>query len=202
MSKTPLNCVILYGSYRPNPLGMRAVRYLQQKGENEGHKMVVVDAKSYNLPILAQRHMDYASMTSRSVEDEAVFTQLEKISAHLKAADGFIVVAGEYNHSVQPGLKNLIDYFYSEYFYKPAGVVVYSVGRFGGGRGVSNLKVILNELGMVTVPSMMYMPQLDQMMDEKGEDKGAFQDSAKKFLGDWAWYTSALKTARLAGLPA
>jgi multimeric flavodoxin WrbA len=34
-------------------------------------------------------------------------------------ADGFIFVTGEYNWRVQPGLKNLMDRFLEEWFWRP-----------------------------------------------------------------------------------
>jgi hypothetical protein len=36
---------------------------------------------------------------------------LEQLAQKIKAADGFIFVAGEYNWGVRPGLKNLTDHF-------------------------------------------------------------------------------------------
>ena len=33
--------------------------------------------------------------------------------------DGFVFVTGEYNWGVQPGLKNLTDYFLEEWFWQP-----------------------------------------------------------------------------------
>ena len=45
-------------------------------------------------------------------------------------ADAYIMVSGEYNHAIPPGLTNLIDHFPTSAFgYKPSGIVCYSPGR-------------------------------------------------------------------------
>ncbi len=51
-------------------------------------------------------------------------------------ADGFCIVSAEYNHSIPPGMSNLIDYFLEEYFWRPSAIVCYSQrGPFGGVAG-------------------------------------------------------------------
>lgn len=55
---------------------------------------------------------------------------MEKLHQILESADGFIIVTGEYNHSIPPALKNLSDHFQTEYYFKPSGIVSYSAGAF------------------------------------------------------------------------
>jgi NAD(P)H-dependent FMN reductase len=59
---------------------------------------------------------------------------MARIAEILKAADGFVIVSAEYNHSIPAALKNILDYFQSEYLYKPSAIVTYSAGPFGGVR--------------------------------------------------------------------
>jgi NAD(P)H-dependent FMN reductase len=54
---------------------------------------------------------------------------MQRVAELLSAADGFVVVSGEYNHSIPAALKNLLDHFQSEYHYKPSGIVTYSAGH-------------------------------------------------------------------------
>ena len=47
----------------------------------------------------------------------------------VKAADAYVIVSGEYNHSIPPALSNMMDHFGgSSYAYKPSGIVCYSPG--------------------------------------------------------------------------
>ena len=59
---------------------------------------------------------------------------LERFALLYRAADAFIVVSGEYNHSIPPALSNLLDHFLEEYFFRPSAIVCYSAGAFGGVR--------------------------------------------------------------------
>ena len=48
----------------------------------------------------------------------------------VKEADAFVVVSGEYNHSVPPALTNMLDHFPGSIFsYKPSAIVCYSAGK-------------------------------------------------------------------------
>ena len=48
--------------------------------------------------------------------------------AEARSADAFVVVSGEYNHSISPALSNLLDHFLEEYFWRPSAIVCYSAG--------------------------------------------------------------------------
>ncbi len=47
-------------------------------------------------------------------------------------SEGHIAVTPEYNHSTSGALKNTLDYFLEEYYFKPSAIVSYSPGLFGG----------------------------------------------------------------------
>ena len=66
---------------------------------------------------------------------------LEALAETYRAADGFVVVSGEYNHGIPPALKNLLDHFLEEYFFRPSAIVSYSAGAFGGVRAAMQLRM-------------------------------------------------------------
>ena len=122
---------------------------------------------------------------------------MQKAHEVLDAADGFVVVGGEWNHSIPPALKNLLDHFQSEYHYKPAGIVTYSAGPFGGARAAPHYRVILGELGMVTVSIMFAISKIhDQFTDEGDDPDGVYTKRAGRFLDELEWYAEALKAKR------
>ena len=55
-------------------------------------------------------------------------------------ADGYMPITPEYNHITSAALKNTLDYFLEEYYFKPSAIVSYSVGGFGGVNAVHILK--------------------------------------------------------------
>ena len=52
---------------------------------------------------------------------------LQECGQKVREADAFVVVSGEYNHTIPPALTNLMDHFpLSAYSYKPSAIVCYS----------------------------------------------------------------------------
>ncbi len=189
-----LSTAVIYGSVRPNRQGTRVAHYLINQLKARGHEVDFIDAREENLPMLEKKYQDFA-------EGEAP-ANLTKLQQRLAKADAYVVVTGEYNHSIQPGLKNLLDYFMREYFFKPAGIASYSPGVIGGQRAAVHLRVILSELHMVTIPTMFSVPQMSQSLDDNGQPQdGSLDKKAVRFLDELEWFGDALKEARRDGEP-
>src|SRR2546426_3347523 len=75
--------------------------------------------------------------------------QVAAVTPRLAAADAFVVVTPEYNHSFPAPLKNAIDWHFKEWQAKPVGFVSYG-GISGGVRGVEQLRQGFAELHAVT----------------------------------------------------
>src|SRR5690348_15852556 len=93
---------------------------------------------------------------------------LERLAQLYRSIDGFLIVSAEYNHGVPPALKNLLDHFLEEYFWRPSGIVCYSAGRFGGVRAAMQLRMTLAELGMPSIPSILPIPRIGETIGEDG----------------------------------
>ncbi|MEO1019522.1 MAG: NAD(P)H-dependent oxidoreductase, partial [Pseudomonadota bacterium] len=98
-----LKTAIVYGSVRRDRMGIRVVRFLEAQIQERGHEADVIDAKEENLPLLDLRLSDFDADNRPA--------SLVRLSERIKAADAFVLVSGEYNHTLQPGLTNLIDHF-------------------------------------------------------------------------------------------
>jgi len=146
------------------------------------------------LPLLDRMYKEY-------LQGEAP-AGLERLAALYRRADGFMVVSGEYNQSVPPALKNLLDHFLEEYFWRPSAIVSYSSGRFAGVRAAVALRPILGELGMPSIPSYLSIPTIGHSLSEDGETGEAWiERAAGRFLAEFEWYAEALKAKRAAGPP-
>ncbi len=183
---------VLYGSHRTERRGIGLARFMTAQLEARGHGVTLVDSREAGLPVLDRMYKEYAPG-----EAPVAMAQVANL---LQAADGFVVVSAEYNHSVPPGLKNLLDHFQAEYHYKPSGIVTYSQGPFGGVRGLVNLRGILAELGTPAIPSAFPVSFVHRAFDRDGTLlEEAYERRVGRFLDEYEWYLDALKYARTRG---
>lgn len=186
---------VIYGSVRSERRGITAARYVVRELQSRGAEPMLIDPLEYRFPLLDRMYKEYAPGTAPAY--------MEKLAGLLKKADGFAIVSGEYNHGIPPALKNLLDHYLEEYYWRPAGIVCYSNGQFGGVRAAMQLRMSLAEMGMVTIPSLLPVPRVQNAFREDGEpvDPKTSQHSAA-FFDEFLWYVKALAEARAAsGVP-
>jgi len=194
MSKSDITISLLYGSVRTERQGIKAAKYLEKKLQERNIKVHFIDPMEYNLPFLDKMYKEY--------EQGKAPENMEKLAQKFKDSDGFLIVTGEYNHSIPPALKNLLDHFQTEYYFKPSAIASYSAGNFGGVRSAVHLRVILGELGMPAISSMLPFPVIGSLFDENLVPKNKFTEpSAQRFLDEFEWYMEAFKEKRLQGTP-
>jgi len=123
--------------------------------------------------------------------------QVAAVTPRLAAADAFVVVTPEYNHSFPAALKNAIDWHFKEWQAKPVGFVSY--GGLGGGlRAVEQLRQVFAELHAVTVRDTVSFHGVWAQFDSDGrpKDPGVCERAAKSMLDQLAWWADALREAR------
>jgi NAD(P)H-dependent FMN reductase len=119
-----------------------------------------------------------------------------------RKVDAFAIVSGEYNNGIPPALKNLLDHFLEEYFFRPSAIVCYSAGQFGGVRAAMQLRMTLAELGMPSIPSLLPIPRVQDAFTPAGEPTDpAFEKRSERFFREFEWYAGALRRARAEGVP-
>jgi len=99
-------------------------------------------------------------------------------------------------------LKNTLDYFLEEYFFKPSAIVSYSVGGFGGITAAQQLRIIFAELGAPAISSSFSISRVQNVFDENGKltDKN-YDKRVDRFLDEFEWYVNAFKNQREKGTP-
>ncbi len=184
-----LSTAVIYGSARRSRQGIKAARFVARKLEERGHAVTLVDSIDSELPFLDLMYKEY--------KDGEAPAAMETIADTLRSADGFVIVSAEYNHSIPAALKNLLDYYQSEYLYKPSAIVTYSAGPFGGVRSLVNLRGILAELGTPSIPSAFPVSHVGKAFDDNGIPLDeAYDQRVVKFLDEYEWYARALRRAR------
>src|SRR5438034_3214207 len=189
-----LHIAILYGSVREARAGIRVVRFLNAALRRRGHTTAIVDAVEQRLPLLDRMYKEYPHGSAPPV--------LEALAELYRKVDAFAIVSGEYNNGIPPGLKNLLDHFLEEYFFRPSAIVCYSAGQFGGVRAAMQLRMTLAELGMSSIPSLLPVPRVQDAFTPAGDPTDpAFERRCERFFCELEWYAQALGQARANGVP-
>ncbi|MFJ7065550.1 NADPH-dependent FMN reductase [Streptomyces sp. NPDC101115] len=188
----PLRVVVLVGSVRDGSTAPAVTDWFTGIAERHGGlELDVIDLAEVDLPLAMPgwggRPSDRATAA------------LAGVTPRLAAADAFVVVTPEYNHSFPAALKNVIDWHRAEWQAKPVGFVSY--GGIGGGlRAVEQLRLVFAELHATTVRDSVSLHGPWSALGEDGEPRDATvaEGAAKGMLGQLVWWGRALRTARAA----
>ena len=191
---------VLLGSVRSERMGDRAAKWAVAQLQARGHEAVLVDAQALDLPILDKMWKEIKH--DPPAKYAGLHAKLAPLAELYARADGFCVVSGEYNHSIPPGLSNLIDHFLEEYFWRPSAIVCYSATPFGGVRAAMQLRAMLAEVGMPSIPSIQPIPAVGTALTEDGVAlTQQLAEKTGKFFDEFEWYMRAYKAERAKGVP-
>jgi NAD(P)H-dependent FMN reductase len=123
---------------------------------------------------------------------------LSGLTPRLDAADAFVVVTPEYNHSFPAGLKNAIDWHNTQFHAKPVAFVSYG-GRAGGLRAVDHLRVVFAELHAVTTRDTVsfHGTWVQFEADGRPKDPDGPAAAAKTLLDQVTWWARVLRDAKV-----
>jgi NAD(P)H-dependent FMN reductase len=191
----PMQIPVILGSVRSDRQGIRAARMMMHALTERGHAPTLVDPLEQQLPLLDRMYKEHPKGEAPE--------KLEALATLFRGADGFVIVSGEYNHSIPPALSNLLDHFLEEYFWRPSAIVCYSAGGFGGVRAAMQLRAMLAEMGMSSIPSLLPIPAIQKTLGENGEiNEPRTEKSLARFIDELVWYARALKRERAeSGVP-
>ncbi|MER7850868.1 NAD(P)H-dependent oxidoreductase [Kitasatospora sp. NPDC096077] len=185
---TPLpRLALIVGSTRTGRLGNTVARWFLDRATGAGYRDVdVIDLAEADLPVVMQEF----GATSRPAAVEA-------LSVRLAAAEAFVVVTPEYNHSFPAPLKNAIDWYRNEWHAKPVGFVSYG-GISGGLRAAEQLRPVFAEVHAVTVRDSVSFHHAWEQFGPDGHpvDPAGCNQAAKTMLDQLDWWAQALNEAR------
>ncbi|CAM5618537.1 NADPH-dependent FMN reductase [Streptomyces badius] len=183
----PLRVAVILGSNRDGRFGpVIADWFLARAAAHPGIETDLIDVAEADLP---------TRITFSPGPEEA--GRLAAVSERLAAADAFVVLTPEYNHSFPAPLKTLIDWHSAEWQAKPVAFVSYG-GISGGLRAVEQLRQVFAELHTVTVRDTVSFHNAGALFDDEGRhrDPGPADAAAKVLLDQVVWWGSALRDAR------
>jgi len=189
----------MLGSVRSDRMGERVARWVVRQLQARGHEPLLVDPAELKLPILDRMWKEVRNAPPPHSE---LYTSLKSLADLYGRADGFCIVSGEYNHSIPPALSNLLDYFLEEYFWRPSAIVCYSATPFGGVRAAMQLRAMLAELGMPSIPSIQPIPAVGSALTSDGLALTQhLAERTERFFDEFEWYMRAFQTERRKGVP-
>ncbi|PXY31395.1 NADPH-dependent FMN reductase [Prauserella muralis] len=183
MSDTTLRLAVIIGSTRKDRFGpVPAAWFAGQAKQHEDMEVDVIDLAEVRLSAALDSTGDVRPLGER-----------------LAAADAFVVVTPEYNHSFPASLKTAIDHYAREWQAKPVGFVSYG-GMAGGLRAVEHLRHVFCELHATTVRATISFHNFWTVFDDDGmpRDTESANSAAKAMLDQLAWWGHALRDARTA----
>ncbi|MEU3973365.1 NADPH-dependent FMN reductase [Streptomyces bacillaris] len=183
----PLKVAVILGSNREGRFGpVVADWFLGRAGRYEGIETELVDVGAARLP---------DALSFQPGLEEAA--RVGAVSGRLAAADAFVVVTPEYNHSFPAPLKSLIDWHHTEWQAKPVAFVSYG-GRSGGLRAVEQLRQVFAELHAVSVRETVSFHHAHALFDGDGNhrDPAEADGAVKALLDQLVWWGEALREAR------
>ena len=182
---------------RPARLGERVARALTARLKDVGHEVELIDPLEFDLHGPFKPHFSYAK--------DRVPEALDGLAQRIEAADGYVMVSPEYNHSMGPALAHLLNHFGSSlYSYKPSVIATYSAGQWGGARAAVNLRSFLSELGCLPVSAMIHVPRAHEVFDDAGDwlegvDSEAWSSYFQRALLQLEWWAEAAGRQREQG---
>jgi NAD(P)H-dependent FMN reductase len=184
------NLMIVIASTRPGRGGFAVGQWFAEHARTHGgFDVTVVDLAELNLPLL----------------DEAAHPRLQQYehehtkdwSALVAAADAFVFVTPEYNHSFPATLKNALDFLHREWAHKAAGFVSYG-GVSAGTRAVVGLKPVVAALSLYGTTAAVNIPFFRQFFDDDGavEPNEIMESSATALLNELVALESTTRVLR------
>jgi NAD(P)H-dependent FMN reductase len=187
----PLRLAVLIGSVRGGRLGPTVAGWAAAEAAGRGDVSVdVIDLAEIDLP------MAMPALGAAPCPETAA--ALARLTPRLAAADAFVVVTPEYNHSYPAALKNAIDWHREEWQAKPVGFVSYG-GISGGLRAVEHLRGVFAELHAVTVRDTVSFHGAGGSFDAEGRplDPEGCGGALRQMLDHLTWWGHALRDARV-----
>jgi NAD(P)H-dependent FMN reductase len=181
-SSEALRMAVVIGSNREGRLGETVAEwFLRTIAPIDGLEIDIIDLADLDLH------------TSIRVEPPPT---IQAISHRVAAADAFVFVTPEYNHSYPASIKAFIDLHVEEWCGKAVGFVSYG-GIAGGLRSVEALRLVFASLNVATVRNTVsFANAWNQFIDGEPIDPVRSAAAAESLVGQMKWWGHALRNAR------
>jgi chromate reductase len=170
------------GSVRRESFNRRLVRIAAASAEQAGGQVTLIELSDFPLPLFDQ------DLEAKQDAPENA-TKLKQLFA---THDGLLIASPEYNSSITPLLKNVIDWVsrpgdgkpsLAAYRGKVAALMSASPGGLGGLRGLVHVRAILGNIGVLVLPDQVCVSDAANAFTDDGRLKDNKRQAAVEGLG-------------------
>lgn len=171
------------GSSRKGSFNRKLIRIAASGAEEAGAEVRLIELSDYPMPIMNEDLEAEKGMPVKAREFKKLMLQ----------NDGLLIAAPEYNSSITPLLKNVLDWAsrseaadeppLSSYRGKIAVIMSASPGDLGGLRGLVTLRMMLGNLGVTVLPSQRCISTAHEAFKDNGSLIDVRQQKAVMKLG-------------------
>jgi NAD(P)H-dependent FMN reductase len=153
------------GSSRRESINQRLLLYITNRLRGLGAEVTVVDFREFEIPLFGE---DFLT-------DNGFPADAQRFYGLLKAHPAFLIACPEYNRSITPLLKNVIDWStiprpddrpMAAFEGKVAGLCAASNGKLGGLRGLFHVSDILQSIGTNVLPKQVAVGNFNSAFDD------------------------------------
>ena len=170
------------GSTRTSSFNKMLIKIAAQGAQTAGADVMLIDLRDFPIPLY-----------DGDLEVKEGIPQHGKELKHLmKNHDGFLLSCPEYNSSITGVLKNAIDWASRPeegepplvcFTDKVAALMSASPGGLGGLRGLSHVRSILTNIGVLVLPNQVAVSKAEEAFGPDGSLKNAKQQERVQNLG-------------------
>lgn len=156
------------GSTRRDSLNKKLVGIAAARAREAGGEVTLIDLRDFQLPLY----------DGDLEETDGLPENATKLYELMKLHGALLLACPEYNSSISGVLKNAIDWVsrlrtgepaLAAFTGKVAALLSASPGAFGGLRGLSHVRSILQNIGVLVIPNQVSVPQANKAFAESGE---------------------------------
>jgi len=185
-----MNLKIITSTTRPGRKGIAIAQWVYELATvHDGIDAEILDLATINLPLMDEPNHPRLGQYEHQ--------HTKNWSAKINEADAFIIVLAEYNYGFPAPIKNAIDYLFTEWAYKPVGIVSYG-GVSGGLRAAQMLKQVLTTLHMMPLNQGITIPFFPKFFNPDGSFTGdeSHVKAAETLFAELTKWAGAMKALR------
>lgn len=170
------------GSTRTDSFNKRLVKIAATGAKEAGADVTIIDLRDFQMPL-------YDEDLERK---EGLPSSTRKLKELMLSHHGFLISSPEYNSSISGVLKNTIDWTSRQgddespmscFKDKAAGIMSASPGGLGGLRGLVHVRAILENMGVLVIPTQVAISKAHEAFNLDGTMKDQKQEQQVKKIG-------------------
>lgn len=170
------------GSTRTDSFNKRLVKVAAVGAKEAGADVTIIDLRNFQMPIYDED----------LEKKEGLPSSTRKLKELMSSHHGFLISSPEYNSSISGVLKNTIDWTSRQgtdespmscFKDKVAGIMSASPGGLGGLRGLVHVRAILENMGVLVIPSQVAISKAHEAFNLDGTMKNEKQEQQVKKIG-------------------